>query len=571
MMHLWYESAGEKATGNNLEKALKKIKREDVVQKCMYNIMTVTDTTEREAAKLQLDQSGFEAFKEELGPSRDSTLQKGAKIDGSYAESAEESGSETSSVVERSKVPVEKLFQDTKFGEEFQLADKEATPDFERKDELSFEEKLEKKEETSQEALRKNGQSVLETCDVNAEQKVLSPENDAIVITSKENECDEILLQEKHSASPLAASPVGLQEKIDSPTSLSDKSPSPTKTEQYPASKEEGFNSKEPPTVTLLNTSEAEDIVKQSVSNSTDAFQDDQKDLDNAPCPNMQSTVIAEDLTDRPEVNEELAEEKDNKTIAYDKQERSTENVVISKIEKVDSYDLLNSEMSNHQLKGETELEHDSVQDEGKPISAAKPSSDVQTEQQDPLKVEQLETDPEVDKVIKHSEQEQELETNFADDEKIILLNGQEDDSNVASDVVEIPMAVDQLESTPISLNKEVYQAEDETVSNIEDVKQSHLEDEVKDAMKESMPEVVTEETTLTSSDGKIHDTRVVMKKKVHKKTTVKDGKEETIVTTDTHVEHDDKGPEDLQAAMKEIIDNFVEGTGEFSSETQEK
>ena len=49
------------------------------------------------------------------------------------------------------------------------------------------------------------------------------------------------------------------------------------------------------------------------------------------------------------------------------------------------------------------------------------------------------------------------------------------------------------------------------------------------------------------------------MKKKVHKKTTVKDGKEETIVTTDTHVEHDDKGPEDLQAAMKEIIDNFVE------------
>lgn len=93
----------------------------------------------------------------------------------------------------------------------------------------------------------------------------------------------------------------------------------------------------------------------------------------------------------------------------------------------------------------------------------------------------------------------------------------------------------------------------------------------MKDALKESKPEVVTEETTLTSSDGKIHDTRVVMKKKVHKKTTVKDGKEETIVTTDTHVEHDDKGPEDLQAAMKEIIDNFVEGTGEFSSEPQQQ
>ena len=52
---------------------------------------------------------------------------------------------------------------------------------------------------------------------------------------------------------------------------------------------------------------------------------------------------------------------------------------------------------------------------------------------------------------------------------------------------------------------------------------------------------------------------RVVMKKKVHKKTVVRDGKEETIVTTDTHVEHEDRGPEDIQAAMKEIIDNFVE------------
>jgi hypothetical protein len=106
---------------------------------------------------------------------------------------------------------------------------------------------------------------------------------------------------------------------------------------------------------------------------------------------------------------------------------------------------------------------------------------------------------------------------------------------------------------------------------NEQAVKQTSLEDEVEDAMKGSKPEVVTEETTLTSSDGKIHDTRVVMKKKVHKKTTVKDGKEETIVTTDMHVEHDDKGPEDLQAAMKEIIENFVEGTGEFSSEPNEE
>jgi hypothetical protein len=49
------------------------------------------------------------------------------------------------------------------------------------------------------------------------------------------------------------------------------------------------------------------------------------------------------------------------------------------------------------------------------------------------------------------------------------------------------------------------------------------------------------------------------MKKKIHKKTVVRDGKEETFVTTDTEVEHDETGPEELQAAMKEIIDNFVE------------
>jgi precorrin isomerase len=104
-----------------------------------------------------------------------------------------------------------------------------------------------------------------------------------------------------------------------------------------------------------------------------------------------------------------------------------------------------------------------------------------------------------------------------------------------------------------------------------QELSQPSLEEEVEDAMKDSKPEVVTEETTLTSSDGKINDTRVVMKKKIHKKTIVRDGKEETLVTTDTHIEHDDKGPEDLQAAMKEIIDNFVEGTGEFSSEPYQK
>merc|ERR1739838_13251 len=99
--------------------------------------------------------------------------------------------------------------------------------------------------------------------------------------------------------------------------------------------------------------------------------------------------------------------------------------------------------------------------------------------------------------------------------------------------VVEIQKAVDQLESSPLSLKEREIGNDGEPGLNQQGLKQTSLEDEVEDAMKGSKPEVVTEETTLTSGDGKIHDTRVVMKKKVHKKTTVKDGKEETIVTTD--------------------------------------
>ena len=44
--------------GNELERALKRIGREDVIRKCMYNVEEVTDEVERAAAKVQLDQAG---------------------------------------------------------------------------------------------------------------------------------------------------------------------------------------------------------------------------------------------------------------------------------------------------------------------------------------------------------------------------------------------------------------------------------------------------------------------------------------------------------------------------------
>lgn len=98
MLRLWMQTSGNKANGNTLEKGLRKIGRDDIVNQCIFNVELVTDDIERAMAKAHLDQSGFEAFREELGPSRDATLNRDISLDVSYdeqdmmkeAESAEE-------------------------------------------------------------------------------------------------------------------------------------------------------------------------------------------------------------------------------------------------------------------------------------------------------------------------------------------------------------------------------------------------------------------------------------------------------------------------------------------------
>ncbi|XP_052685794.1 ankyrin-2-like isoform X37 [Crassostrea angulata] len=72
MLSLWKEKKGDQATGNELERALKSIKREDVVQKCMYNVEVIQDQVEMAAAKVAMDQSGFDTFAEEIGATQDS-------------------------------------------------------------------------------------------------------------------------------------------------------------------------------------------------------------------------------------------------------------------------------------------------------------------------------------------------------------------------------------------------------------------------------------------------------------------------------------------------------------------
>ena len=57
-LHLWVQSAttGDgHATGNDLERALKVIGREDVIRRCMQNVRKVTDSAEKAIARVYLD------------------------------------------------------------------------------------------------------------------------------------------------------------------------------------------------------------------------------------------------------------------------------------------------------------------------------------------------------------------------------------------------------------------------------------------------------------------------------------------------------------------------------------
>ncbi|XP_054002809.1 ankyrin-3-like isoform X13 [Hylaeus anthracinus] len=80
MLKIW-QNNGNKATGNTLEKALNKIGREDIVKKCIFNVELVTDDVEKAVARVRLDQPGFDSLKEELGPSRDTSLRRDATMD----------------------------------------------------------------------------------------------------------------------------------------------------------------------------------------------------------------------------------------------------------------------------------------------------------------------------------------------------------------------------------------------------------------------------------------------------------------------------------------------------------
>lgn len=56
MLRLWLNTHGNRATGNELEKALRACNRDDIVDKCMFNVEMVTDAFEKQVAKNQIQE-----------------------------------------------------------------------------------------------------------------------------------------------------------------------------------------------------------------------------------------------------------------------------------------------------------------------------------------------------------------------------------------------------------------------------------------------------------------------------------------------------------------------------------
>merc|ERR1712156_330481 len=55
MLRFWLNTQGNKATGNSLERALRKCDSEDIVNKCIFNVELVTDESEKHVAEEALD------------------------------------------------------------------------------------------------------------------------------------------------------------------------------------------------------------------------------------------------------------------------------------------------------------------------------------------------------------------------------------------------------------------------------------------------------------------------------------------------------------------------------------
>jgi ankyrin len=91
MLRLWSKRVGpQRANGNALERALRAIRREDIIISCTSNVQHASDSLENAIHKIGTDQNGFDSLKEELGPSRNASrgtsLGREVSLDVSYDE-----------------------------------------------------------------------------------------------------------------------------------------------------------------------------------------------------------------------------------------------------------------------------------------------------------------------------------------------------------------------------------------------------------------------------------------------------------------------------------------------------
>ena len=67
MLRFWLNTQGNKATGNGLERALRKCDREDIINKCIFNVELVTDESEKHVAEEALDMVSITGFSQAKG------------------------------------------------------------------------------------------------------------------------------------------------------------------------------------------------------------------------------------------------------------------------------------------------------------------------------------------------------------------------------------------------------------------------------------------------------------------------------------------------------------------------
>ncbi|XP_063603636.1 ankyrin-2-like [Penaeus indicus] len=214
MLRLWMQTSGNKANGNTLEKGLRKIGRDDIVNQCIFNVELVTDDIERAMAKAHLDQSGFDAFRYELGPSRDTTLNRDVSLDVSYDEQDMMKEAESAEEEEENQ----RSYQD-KTRREQHTADMSPTYESEEK-KYAGEEKIVTEEKITKEEM-KDGSAVTVTTTTTS--VVAEP-----VTESKKEAKDKTIITEKVVQEDQKAPPAKEAEKVE------DKVPKPEKKEEKP-------------------------------------------------------------------------------------------------------------------------------------------------------------------------------------------------------------------------------------------------------------------------------------------------------------------------------------------------